>query len=60
MARGEIAMNSAIERLLCLRVSDVMTRDVISVTAGRTMPVAAATLVDSRISGAPVKNEVLS
>lgn len=50
-------MNSAIERLLCLRVSDVMTRDVVSVSAGRAMPVAAATFVDSRISGAPVLNE---
>lgn len=50
-------MNSAIERLLCLRVSDVMTRAVISVPAGVAMPVAAATLVDSRISGAPVVNE---
>lgn len=50
-------MNSAIERLLSLRVSDVMTRDVVSVPADRAMPVAAATLVDSRISGAPVVNE---
>ncbi|HEX5443555.1 MAG TPA: CBS domain-containing protein [Pirellulales bacterium] len=50
-------MNSAIERLLSLRVSDVMTRDVVTVPASQAMPVAAAMLVDSRISGAPVVNE---
>jgi CBS domain-containing protein len=48
------AMNSAIERLLCLRVSDVMTRDVEVVAADRPMAVAAATLVNHGISGLPV------
>lgn len=50
-------MNSAIERLLCLRVCDVMTRDVISVPASRPMPDAAGALTDAHISGAPVVND---
>lgn len=47
-------MNSAIERLLTLRVSDVMHKRVISVSAVDTMAQAAQTLLKHSISGAPV------
>jgi CBS-domain-containing membrane protein len=47
-------MNSAIERLLTLRVSDVMSRNVINVEANKTMPEGAAILTRHFISGAPV------
>jgi CBS domain-containing protein len=47
-------MNSAIERLLTLRVSDVMTKNVICVSAQDTMTQAASTLRKHGISGAPV------
>jgi predicted transcriptional regulator len=47
-------MNSAIERLLTLRVSDVMSRNVVSVEAAETMRRAAGTLTQHFISGAPV------
>lgn len=46
-------MNSAIERLLCLRVSDVMSRDVVVIAADRQMTVAAATMLNHGISGMP-------
>lgn len=46
-------MNSAIERLLCLRVSDIMSRDVVVVAADRPMTVAAATMLNYGISGMP-------
>jgi len=50
-------MNSAIERLFGLRVMDVMTNEVVSVSANSTMPEAADVLSESRVSGAPVVNE---
>ena len=50
-------MNSALERILSLRVGDVMSRDVVSVSANETMADAARTLTQHRISGAPVVDE---
>ncbi|HQU41164.1 MAG TPA: CBS domain-containing protein [Pirellulales bacterium] len=47
-------MNSAIERLLTLRVSDVMSRNVVSVAANKSMAEAATVLTQQFISGAPV------
>jgi predicted transcriptional regulator len=47
-------MNSAIERLLTLRVCDVMSRNVITVEASKTMSQAATILTQHFISGAPV------
>jgi CBS domain-containing membrane protein len=47
-------MNSAIERLLTLRVADVMSKDVISVSEHDTMDSAARRLLEHSISGAPV------
>jgi CBS-domain-containing membrane protein len=47
-------MNSAIERLLSLRVADVMRRDVSTVTTDLAMPEAAKGLLRSKISGVPV------
>ncbi|HWB14232.1 MAG TPA: CBS domain-containing protein [Pirellulales bacterium] len=47
-------MNSAIERLLTLRVSDVMSRNVTSIEASKTMPEGATILTQHFISGAPV------
>jgi CBS-domain-containing membrane protein len=51
-------MNSAIERLLSLRVADVMAKDVFHVSANETMEQAAVKMVDRDISGAPVVNEL--
>ena len=50
-------MNSSIERLLSLRVVDVMKRDVICISANATMADAAKTLVSHEVSGAPVIDE---
>jgi CBS domain-containing protein len=50
-------MNSAIERLLSLRVADVMTKNVIRVSANQTMAEAAETFTERQISGAPVVDE---
>jgi len=50
-------MNSAIERLLGLRVGDVMTKSVVELPAHTTMAQAAETLVRHAISGAPVVDE---
>ena len=50
-------MNSAIERLISLRVADVMTRDVIQIPAHQTMAAAAKLMVQHEISGAPVVDE---
>ena len=50
-------MNSALERLYGLRVKDVMTRNVVSVTANSTMAEAADVLSESQVSGAPVVDE---
>jgi CBS-domain-containing membrane protein len=47
-------MNSAIERLLGLRVSDVMNTSVRTISVNATMAEAAATLAQHEISGAPV------
>lgn len=47
-------MNSTIERLLTLRVSDIMSRNVISIAATQTMSEAADVLARHFISGAPV------
>ena len=49
-------MNSAIERLLSLRVNDVMNRNVVTVAVGTTMAEAARLLRAKDISGAPVVN----
>lgn len=50
-------MNSSIERLLGLRVSDVMQTNVIQLKAYSTMAEAADTLFKYEISGAPVVDE---
>ena len=50
-------MNSAIERLLTLRVSDVMQRNVIQLPAYSMMGEAAETLLQHEISGAPVVDD---
>jgi len=50
-------MNSAIERLLSLRVTDVMTESPVQLRAGETMLDAARTLQRHSISGAPVSND---
>jgi predicted transcriptional regulator len=47
-------MNSAIERLLTLRVCDVMSRNVVSIAATKNMSEAAGVLTQHFISGAPV------
>jgi CBS-domain-containing membrane protein len=47
-------MNSAIERLLSLRVSDVMNSPVTTVSECDSMPDAARVLIESEIRGAPV------
>ncbi len=51
-------MNSAIERLLHLRVADVMTRNVVQVRADESMDKAAELLNQHDISGAPVVDEL--
>ena len=50
-------MNSAIERLVSLRVADIMNRDVVSVSADSTMAEAAEMLHSHNVSGAPVVDE---
>ena len=52
-------MNSAIERLLSLRVADVMNKRVVSVSSTDTMAQAAETLLRNSISGAPILDERL-
>ena len=47
-------MNSAIERLLSLRVGDVMSENPVRLSAGATMAEAAETLQRHGVSGAPV------
>lgn len=51
-------MNSAIERLLTLRASDVMSRNVICVAASETMAHAAALFTEHKIGGAPVVDDL--
>ena len=50
-------MNSSIERLLSLRVSDVMNRKVVQVRNQHTLAQAAQTFRENTISGAPVVDE---
>jgi len=51
-------MNSAIERLLGLKVKDVMSKQVTTVSAHQTMGEAAGILYKNEITGAPVVDEV--
>jgi CBS domain-containing protein len=57
MTRGWKNMNSAIERLLSLRVADIMRCDVTTVSADTTMTEAAHSLLRREISGAPVVDQ---
>jgi CBS-domain-containing membrane protein len=50
-------MNSAIERLLGLRVEDIMRPSVVTVSANETMESAARRLASHEITGAPVVEE---
>src|ERR1700692_3517472 len=50
-------MNSAIERLLSLRVADFMRRDVVTVSVAATMAEAAESFLRYKVSGAPVVDE---
>ena len=50
-------MSNAIERLLSLRVSDVMTRNLVQIPAHQTMGDAAQLMIRHEISGAPVVDE---
>jgi len=50
-------MNSTIERLLSLKVSDVMTPSVVTVSSHETMSEAAALMVEHHVSGMPVVDE---
>ena len=50
-------MNSAIERLLTLRVADVMSKPVVTVSSYETMGHAARVLMKQSISGVPVVDE---
>ena len=50
-------MNSAIERLTALKVSDAMQRNVVRLSTHSTMAEAADTLLNHAISGAPVVDE---
>lgn len=47
-------MNSAIERLLSLRVADVMTRYVVTVSSDQKMAEAACLLIEKNVTGVPV------
>ncbi len=47
-------MDSAVDRLLTLKVKDVMTRQVVCVAKDQTLAAAAQLFVDKGISGAPV------
>lgn len=50
-------MNSAIERLLTLRVGDIMSSNVVQIPVHQTMAEAACLMVRHEISGAPVVDE---
>lgn len=50
-------MDSAVDRLLTLKVKDVMTRRVVCVEKDQTLASAACLFVDKKISGAPVVND---
>ena len=47
-------MDSAVDRLVTLKVKDVMTRDVVCVSKDQLLADAAALFVDKKVSGAPV------
>jgi len=51
-------MSNAIERLMALRVSDAMQRNVVRLPSHSTMAEAAGTLLQHEISGAPVVDEL--
>ncbi len=51
-------MNTTTERLQRLRVADVMSREVVSVSANATMSEASRVLLEHGLSGAPVVNEL--
>lgn len=51
-------MNSAIERLLSLRVADFMRHDVVTVSAAATMGAAAEPFFRHKVSGTPVVDEI--
>ena len=57
MIDKEWDVNSAIERLLALRVDDVMTRYVVHIGSHQTMGDAARVLQDNKIQGAPVVDD---
>lgn len=50
-------MNSTIERLLTLRVKDIMRTDIVVVRQSDTMEEAARTLAEANVTGAPVVDE---
>jgi len=50
-------MNSAIERLLTLRIADIMSTNVVQIPVHQTMAEAAGLMVKHEISGAPVVDE---
>jgi CBS-domain-containing membrane protein len=50
-------MNSAIERLLSLRVADIMRRNVMTVSVDATMTEAAQCFLRREVSGAPVVDQ---
>lgn len=50
-------MNDTLKQLLVVRVADLMTSEVVTVSANSTMAEAAAILSKNKISGAPVVNE---
>ena len=55
--KGKRIMNSAIERLLSLRVSNVMAQSVVDVSMHQTMSEAAALMVERNVSGVPVVDD---
>jgi len=51
-------MNSAIERLIGLRIDDVMNHTVVTVTESDDMQTAAQRIFDAQVTGAPVVNAI--
>lgn len=51
-------MNSAIERLLMLRAADVMSKNLVQLSARDSMTKAAEVMIHHHVTGAPVVNEV--
>jgi CBS-domain-containing membrane protein len=54
---GERVMNSAIERLMSLRVKDVMRREVLTIHDSESIKSAAAKLFQGEVTGAPVVDD---